>query len=231
MLAHARTRHRLFGDVSPRFGFLQRPRRWQHENAVPRQNSLSTRQEPHRVPKLMFSRQGVGKQLLDALDVCLFCARQLQPRSPLSSISSNNARDGPLRRGECRRNWGAGCAGTSTRISQFGVRGGQRTMYCTAPSPARLSSRRRHPLVPGTAVMAGTCSEVAGSARSASGHRAAGTRCLRRAPRRPCEHSDSSQVLIKINSESHSDSDQTGGLQPSCVTNRRVAALITPSGR
>ena len=106
---------------------------------------------------------------------------------------------------------------------------------CTARSPPASALATRFPqaesLVLGTALVAGACSEAARRARSASVHRTAGARSLRRAPRRHCvpsEPSDSEAILIGIHSDSHSDSDQTGGLEPVCVRNDRAAALLRP---
>ena len=107
---------------------------------------------------------------------------------------------------------------------------------CTARSPpaSALATKavQAESLVLGTTLVAGACSEAARRARSASVHRTAGARSLRRAPRLHCvcsEPSDSEAILIRIHSDSHSDSDQTGGLEPVCATNHRAAALITPS--
>ena len=92
---------------------------------------------------------------------------------------------------------------------------------CTARSPpasalaTATKAFQAESLVLGTALVAGACSEAARRARSASVHRTAGARSLRRAPRRRCvrsEPSDSEAILIRIHSDSHSDSDQTARL-------------------
>ena len=96
---------------------------------------------------------------------------------------------------------------------------------CTARSPpaSALATKavQAESLVLGTTLVAGACSEAARRARSASVHRTAGARSLRRAPRRHCvrsEPSDSEAILIRnselrIHSDSHSDSDQTARLR------------------
>ena len=93
---------------------------------------------------------------------------------------------------------------------------------CTARSPpasalaTATKAFQAESLVLGTALVAGACSEAARRARSASVHRTAGARSLRRAPRRHCvpsEPSDSEAILIRIHSDSQSDSDQTARLR------------------
>jgi hypothetical protein len=79
---------------------------------------------------------------------------------------------------------------------------------CTARSPpaSALATKavQAESLVLGTTLVAGACSEAARRARSASVHRTAGARSLRRAPRRHCvrsEPSDSEAILIRIHSD------------------------------